>query len=394
MITSTPVSSSAALGPHYDAVIVGARVAGAATAMLMAQRGLDVLVIDRSHRGSDTLSTHALMRGGVTQLHRWGLLPEVVRAGTPAIRRTTFRYGAEPVTVEISGGPGQDALYAPRRTVLDPIIADAAADAGAQLLYETRLDTIRTDHNGRVEGVVVTRADGSRSPIHTDLLIGADGLNSTVARHLDVPITRQGRACSASIYKHLEEVDLPDDENLWLYQPGLAAGVVPTNDGQHCVFVSMPPARFRTEARGSADATFDRLLTRIAPDVAAATRGGLQHGPTRSFPGRAGQFRKPHGPGWALVGDAGYFKDPGAAHGISDALRDAELLAEAVVDGTYDRYEELRDTLSAPLFDLLEDLASLDWDFDRLKDIHIGMSKAMTRELADLTRLRDDVLAA
>ncbi len=55
--------------PTYDAVVVGARAAGAATAMLLARHGLRVLVVDRSRYGADTLSTHALMRGGVLQLH-------------------------------------------------------------------------------------------------------------------------------------------------------------------------------------------------------------------------------------------------------------------------------------------------------------------------------------
>jgi 2-polyprenyl-6-methoxyphenol hydroxylase-like FAD-dependent oxidoreductase len=80
--------------PAYDVAIVGARVAGAATAHLLAARfGLRVLLVDRGRYGTDTLSTHALMRGGVLQLARWGLLDEIITAGTPPVRRTTFRYG-------------------------------------------------------------------------------------------------------------------------------------------------------------------------------------------------------------------------------------------------------------------------------------------------------------
>jgi 2-polyprenyl-6-methoxyphenol hydroxylase-like FAD-dependent oxidoreductase len=75
---------------RYDALVVGARCAGAATAMLMARCGLKVLVIDRGRYAADTTSTHALMRGGVMQLHRWGLLPRIVAAGTPAVRNTEF----------------------------------------------------------------------------------------------------------------------------------------------------------------------------------------------------------------------------------------------------------------------------------------------------------------
>ncbi len=79
----------------YDALVVGARCAGAACAMLMARRGMRVLAIDRGGYGADTLSTHALMRGGVLQLHRWGVLPRLLEVGTPAVRATAFHYGDE-----------------------------------------------------------------------------------------------------------------------------------------------------------------------------------------------------------------------------------------------------------------------------------------------------------
>jgi len=69
----------------HDAVVVGARVAGAATALLLARAGCDVLVLDRSRYGTDTLSTHALMRPGVLQLSRWGVLDRIVAAGTPPV---------------------------------------------------------------------------------------------------------------------------------------------------------------------------------------------------------------------------------------------------------------------------------------------------------------------
>ena len=111
---------------HYDVVIAGARCAGAATAMLLARQGARVLLLDRSRYGADTLSTHALMRGGVWQLHRWGLLPRVIAAGTPTVRSATFHLPGGVSTVEIRPKHGVDGLYAPRRTVLDAILVDAA----------------------------------------------------------------------------------------------------------------------------------------------------------------------------------------------------------------------------------------------------------------------------
>jgi flavin-dependent dehydrogenase len=78
-------------------------------------------------------------------------------------------------------------------------------------------------------------------------------------------------------------------------------------------------------------------------------------------------MRQSHGSGWALVGDAGYFKDPLTAHGITDALRDAELLAGAIADGrpgALAAYQQERDALSRALFEITDSIASFRWDLD------------------------------
>src|SRR5205085_6805081 len=113
------------MNPAYDVVVVGARVAGAATAMLLARSGLRVLVLDRDSYGSDTVSTHALMRPGVVQLNRWGLLDGVAAAGVPAVRSTVFHYPSGDARVSLRSAAGVDALYAPRRTTLDGLRVDA-----------------------------------------------------------------------------------------------------------------------------------------------------------------------------------------------------------------------------------------------------------------------------
>src|SRR4030095_16297305 len=102
----------------FDVVIVGARCAGAATALLLARQGLRVLAIDRGHYGTDTVSTHALMRAGVVQLSRWGVLEDIKAARTPVVRSTSFHYGDEVVAVPIKPQPDIEGLYAPRRTVI------------------------------------------------------------------------------------------------------------------------------------------------------------------------------------------------------------------------------------------------------------------------------------
>src|SRR5262249_61962537 len=115
---------------------------------------------DRSARGADTLSTHALMRTGVLQLSRWQVLDRVVDAGTPPVRSATFHLGPEPITIPIEPTDGIDALYAPRRTVLDPILADAAAAAGPELRNAAPVIGRGRDRPGRAPGIVAPNAPG------------------------------------------------------------------------------------------------------------------------------------------------------------------------------------------------------------------------------------------
>ena len=181
----------------HDVVIVGARPAGAATAMLLARQGLDVLVVDRAEYGRDTVSTHALMRAGVLQLHRWGLLDAIIDAGTPPVRRTSFHYEDGSLAMSLKPAAGVDALYAPRRTLLDRLLVDAARGAGASIRFGTTVKAVLRDGNGRVTGVSGRDNGGREFVARARLTIGADGLNSFVARQVVAPFERVGRNASA-----------------------------------------------------------------------------------------------------------------------------------------------------------------------------------------------------
>lgn len=385
--------TASTLRPHFDVVVVGARVAGAATAMLLARSGLRVLAIDRAAYGSDTFSSHALMRGAVTQLDRWGVSGELRRLA-PAIHRTVFRYGDETVEVDVTRDGRAEPLMAPRRFLLDRVLADAAAEAGADVRFRTTLVGVERSASGRVQAVRLSDRSGRSVTVGTDHLVGADGLRSAVARHLDIPVVRQGRHASAFAFRYVGGCDLPDDAYQWLWRTGCGGGVIPTDGGVTGVFVGVPPDRFRREFRGGVEAGYHQVLHQLDPGVAAAVRSAEPVGPIRSWPGVPGQFRQASGPNWALVGDAGYFKDPYAAHGISDALRDAELAAAAIVEGRLDRYGPTRDELSSPLFDVLEEIASYRWTLDTLPGLHRALSRAMSGELEALAANRSDATPA
>jgi flavin-dependent dehydrogenase len=374
--------------PSYDAVVVGARCAGAATAMLLARQGLDVLVVERSPYGSDTLSTHALMRGGVLQLRRWGLLDAVEAAGTPAVRTTSFHYGEREVAIPIKPRDGVDALYAPRRTVLDALLADAARRDGADLVHGVRLvDLLRTPA-GRVAGVLVQDRDRTVRTVRAGIVIGADGASSTVARLTGAPRYRTGAHAGGVVYGYWSGLDVRGYH--WHFRPGVSAGVIPTNDGLTCVFAATPAARFMNEVRVDLEAGYRRVLQETSAEVAASILGASRIGPLRGFAGQPGFVRESLGPGWALVGDAAYFKDPITAHGITDALRDAELLARAIARGSNQalaEYQSTRDDLSEDVFRVSDDIASFEWDLASLEESHLTLSRAMNREVAWLAQL-------
>lgn len=388
---------------HYDVVVVGARPAGAATAMLLARRGLRVLVLDAGRIGTDTVSTHALMRAGVLQLSRWGLLPAIVAAGTPAVRRTTFIYGAERASVTIRPSAGVDALYAPRRTVLDPLLVSAAQAAGAEVVDRMKVTALMPSGR-RVGGVRAAPASGVGVGVGVDggpeggpvditarLVIGADGIGSTVARLAGAPVSRQAANASAFSYGYWEGLEV--DGYHWVFRPDGCAGLIPTNDGRTVVFAGGTPARI---GRGGPRLIAD-VVAAGAPDLADQLGRGRAPTATRTWPGRPGFLRRAHGPGWALVGDAGYFKDPISAHGLTDALRDAELLAravtagwgapDAVLDAALAGYEAERDRLSLPLFDVVDRIASQRWDDDEIAQLLLTLSSAMADEVETLAGL-------
>ena len=371
---------------HGDVVVVGARAAGAATAMLLARAGLDVILVDRSRFGADTVSTHALMRGAVIQLRRWGLLDALVAAGTPPIGGATFHVPTGETNLDFRAG---DELYAPRRTLLDPLLVDAARDAGARVHYGLAVHDIRRDDAGRITGVSARDRQGRPFNIRARLVVGADGYHSAIARAVDAPVELVADGAASYLYRYWSGVDADRYESM--YTRTATAGLIPTNDGLTCVFVGASPERL---ARGGPD-IYAELLREANPQIAERVLAGTQVGTTRRAVGRPGRIRRPYGAGWALVGDAGYWKDPITAHGITDAFRDAELLARAVVAG-FDTdtlvdqlatYHHERNRLSRDLFDVTDRIAGMGWTDDEIGPLLLDLSRSMRDEVETLHSL-------
>jgi len=347
----------------YDVIVVGTRVAGAATAMLLARRGLRVLAVDRASFPSDTLSTHQLQVPGVARLQRWGLLDEIVTAGTPATRHATFHSAGVAIRGRMPNVEGVDALYSPRRTLLDHVLVRAAERAGAELRSRFVVNQLLFDGD-RVAGIAGRSKGGAAIEERAPLVIGADGKNSLVASAVRASTRLERASMTAPSYTYWEGVDLAGGEVHAF--GGVAAGAWPTKDGLTMTSVAPPPAGLSSSPDQRLASTL-KMLDRCG-ELGERVRAGRQAERLRSTTDVPNRIRQAMGAGWVLVGDARAVIDPISAQGMTQALRDAELVSDTIVAGlggsrplehALVSYERRRNAELMPMFKFTVGLARL-----------------------------------
>jgi len=347
----------------YDAIIVGARCAGSPTAMLLARKGYRVLVVDRATFPSDTVSTHVLHPLAVAALARWGLVDRLAATNCPPIHTYTFDFG--PFT--IAGSPGTNdapVAYCARRTVLDKLLVDAAAEAGAEIRQGFGVEEILIE-DGRVVGIKGRSPGGGAVIERSRIVVGADGRYSALAAAVRPDQYHERPPLLAAYYTYWS--DLPIDGRFDTYiRPHRGFAAAPTHDGLTLTVGGWPHAEFEANKK-DVEGHFLKMFE-LAPEFAARVRGAKRVAP---FSGATvpNFFRKPYGPGWVLVGDAGYNKDPITAQGILDAFRDAEHCAIALdetftgaraFDVVMAEHQRARDEHVLPMYEFTCQLATLE----------------------------------
>ena len=348
----------------YDAIVVGARCAGASTAMLLARQGWRVLLADKAVFPSDRLSSHFIHPPGIVQLRDWGLLDALAASGCPPMEEMTLDFGpfalyGRPVPLDDVG-----AHYAPRRIVLDDLLVRTAAAAGAEFQEGLRVRELVWEDR-RVAGIRATDRSGTQIEARARVVIGADGQHSTVARAVGAPIQHAHPRLTCAYYGYWHDIE---PRGIVLYaRPGGMVAEFQTNDGATVVYVAWPQARF-SEVRSDVENAFLRQVECVAPELAARLRRGVRREPIRGSGSLDNVMRTSAGPGWALAGDAATHKDPYLASGISDALRDAHLLTTALnaafagsssLDDALRDYDLRRTEAIRPLFEFNAQLATL-----------------------------------
>jgi 2-polyprenyl-6-methoxyphenol hydroxylase-like FAD-dependent oxidoreductase len=315
----------------YDAIVVGARCAGAPTAMLLARQGHRVLLVDRDAFPSDIFRAHFVRLPATRALARWGLLDQVLATGCPPMVRYTTDFD----DFSLSGCPSRPddvpPEIAPRRKTLDPVLVQAAVEAGAELRERVVIEDLLWD-DGRVVGAR-GRSGGGTFEERATIVIGADGQHSLVARKVGAANRQFAPPLTFAYYTYWADVPLEGLVVVQRAEAGRAVIAFPTNDGLSLVAVQGRIddfAAFRADLEGAYHRGLDLA---DADDLAMKVRSGRR---AERFQGTADLpnfVREGTGPGWVLVGDAGYHRDPLLAMGISDAFRDVEALAEAVDRG-------------------------------------------------------------
>lgn len=349
------------MSSRFDAIVVGARCAGSPTAMLLARAGHRVLLVDRATFPSDTLSTHVVHPTTAAALARWGLLERLAETGCPGFETYSYDFGPFAIT-GAARGPGEPPAYCPRRTVLDKLLVDAAAEAGAEVREGFAVEEILIEGD-RVAGIRGRDRNGAAVTERATMVIGADGWRSRVAAAAGAETYHERPPLSVAYYSYWS--GLPVDRFEIHIRPARGFGLAPTHDGLTLIIGGWPIAE-RQDDRGEAERRFQEMLEAV-PQVAERLPGArrVENLKNAAIPN---YFRKPYGPGWALVGDAGYLKDSITAQGIHDAFHDAERCARAIsefLDGvrTWDEagaaYQRERDEAALPMYEFTCDLAKL-----------------------------------
>ncbi len=334
------------LNDRYDIVIVGGRIAGSTSAILLGRLGYRVLLIERSEMPSDTLSTHYIWPDGVAALDRIGLLDEILATGAPKLPAFQRWNGDMHLVADLVPIQGIDYGLCPRRQILDTILFEAAARTdGVDALAGARATTLLREDD-RVTGLEITDATDTIA-IKAELVLGADGRHSFVARQVlahEHDVIPPGKFWYYAYYRGATPPEPPAFVTSGTETDFV--GSAATNDGLQMVLYGADEEQF-IDFRTDFAANFEqRVRAHHAMQLTLANAERVSD--VAGFSGIRGYYRDAFGPGWALVGDAVHQKDPMAGRGMAEAIRGAEWLAEALTDGISDgALRRYADTLRA-----------------------------------------------
>lgn len=315
----------------YDVIIVGGRVAGSAAAIMLAQAGARVLLLERSTFPSAPVSVPVIFANALAIFDRIGVRAAIEQSG--ATKMYTGGAQMDDIRLEVPVRPlhGIDYHLGLRRERLDSILIEHAAKQPTVTVRTGFTVEALVQERGQVVGVrgrAHGAPAGSVEELRAAVVVGADGTHSLVARTVQ-PKTYRVRPGQNCVYYAYYRNFTPRHQPMTYSYRGAGYAVLSfeADDGLTAISVGAQPGdwpTFKQDPTGE----FERRW-RAIPELAELGRDAERIGPVKGQGPRQSYYRQPFGPGWALVGDAGYLKDPSTGQGIFDALRAAELLCAA-----------------------------------------------------------------
>ena len=311
----------------HDVVVVGASIAGCATATLFARAGARVALVERSPDPAayKVACTHFLLSSAVPVLERLGITNRMRAAGAVANDihiHTRWGWVRPPIADDF---PYPRHGYNLRRSVLDPMLRRMAAETpGVDLLLGHTVDEL-SRRDGRIGGVVARTRSGDRVELRAPLVVGADGRGSRIADLAGLPerVRAHGRF---SFFAHYRDVPLAGGHvsQMWMLEPDVVYAF-PNDDGLTVLCVMPSQDRlpeFRADMEGSFERAFEGLPE--GPDLAR----GRRVSPIMGKVSMPNVTRPASAPGLALVGDAAMASDPLWGVGCAFALQASEWLVD------------------------------------------------------------------
>lgn len=309
----------------HDAVVVGASLAGCATAILLGRAGCRVALVEKSPNPDafKRICSHYIQASGVPTIERLDLLEPILAAGGV---RSRFHMWTRWGWVHTPPERAARAVNL-RRSLLDPLVRRAAAEAsGVELILGHSVEELLRDDNA-VAGVVARASSGAEARLRAGLVVGADGRDSKVAElaGVDEKVLPHGRFAYGGYFEGEGPRHAPDG-SIWLLDPNWGAAF-PTDSGL-TFYAAMPTKallpEFKRDPAGALVSYIDRL-----PDPPPIAAGRLVE-PVLGKVEMPNRVRATTAPGLALVGDAALATDPLFGIGCGWALQSGEWLADSV----------------------------------------------------------------
>ncbi|UOQ45217.1 FAD-dependent monooxygenase [Halobacillus salinarum] len=352
------------MNKDYDVIITGARAAGASLAVLLGKMGKRVLLIDKAQFPSDTLSTHHLSH--VEYLKELGVLQAVESSGLRKITRMRTYIGKSFVE-----GPRSAYTIIPRRKWLDEILVNKAQSySSVTFLEETNVQELIWEDDA-VTGVVFVNKQGHFNKATAEIVVGADGKYSAIARWVKAGSYADTAPLRPVFYGYYKGVEpLPEPTTEIFLEAGRIAFIFPMEPGVDCLGMEIQPEEYKKFA-ASPKEIFENTYKQLYGMKSRLKGARLEHKiiGTRGVPNF---FKEPAGKGWVLIGDAAHCKDPSTGLGLNDAFMQSFLLAESIQsldrgrtwDKVMNEFKERRDARLLPGFRLtLDYIQSLrPWD--------------------------------